>query len=147
MKGDTMRAFAIAGTLALLGLLGIAPAQANPKVYSATLSATEETPTPGPSGGTGAAAMTIDMVAKTLCYDVRWSPEVGNPTAGHIHKGPKGLNGPIVVQFDLPAKPKACLQVDSTILGEIAGDPAGHYVNIHADKYPNGAVRGQLKEG
>ena len=74
-------------------------------------------------------------------------PPVATSTAGHIHKGPKGLNGPVVVQFDLPAKPKACLTVDSTILSQIAGDPGGHYVNIHADKYPGGAARGQLKEG
>ena len=143
-----MRAFAIAGSLALLGLLGVAPpAHADSKTYTAALSAAEETPAPGPSGGTGTATITIDMAAKNLCYDVSWSKEVGTPTAGHIHKAPKGLNGPVVVQFDLPAKPKACVPVDATILNEIAGDPAGHYVNLHADKYPNGAVRGQLKQG
>lgn len=143
-----MRAFAIAGSIALLSLVGIAPpAHADSKTYTAALAASEETPAPGPQGGTGAATITIDMAAKSLCYDVSWSKEVGTPTAGHIHKGPKGLNGPVVVQFDLPAKPKACLTVDSTILGQIASDPGGHYVNIHADKYPGGAARGQLKEG
>jgi hypothetical protein len=143
-----MRAFAIAGSLALLSLLGVTPpAHADSKTYTAALSAAEETPAPGPSGGTGAATITIDMAAKTLCYDVSWSKEVGTPTAGHIHKAPKGLNGPVVVQFDLPAKPKACVPTDATVLNEIAGDPAGHYVNLHADKYPNGAVRGQLKQG
>ena len=143
-----MRAFAIAGSLALLGLLGIAPpAHAESKSYSAALAASEETPAPGPPGGTGAATITIDMAAKQLCYKVSWSPEVGTPTAGHIHKGPKGLNGPVVVQFDLPSKPESCLTVDSTILGQIASDPGGHYVNLHSDKYPGGAARGQLKEG
>jgi hypothetical protein len=142
-----MRAFAIAASLALLGLLGVAPpARADGKTYSAALSATEETPAPGPTGGTGAATITIDLAAKTLCYDVSWSKEVGTPTAGHIHRAPKGLNGPIVVMLDL-SKPKACMPVDSTVLSQLAGDPGGHYVNIHNDKYPNGAVRGQLKEG
>jgi hypothetical protein len=143
-----MRAFAIAGSLALLSLLAVAPpAQAEMKTYTAALSAAEENPAPGPEGGTGAATITIDMAAKSLCYDVSWSKEVGTPTAGHIHKGPKGLSGPVVVQFDLPAKPKACITVDTAILSQIASDPGGHYVNIHADKYPGGAVRGQLKEG
>ena len=127
-----MRAFAIAGSLALLSLVGITPpAHAESKTYTAALSAAEETPAPGPQGGTGAATVIIDMAAKSLCYDVSWSKEVGTPTAGHIHKGPKGLSGP----------------VDSAVLGQIAGDPGGHYVNIHNDKYPGGAVRGQLKQG
>jgi len=144
-----MRAFAITASLALLGLLGVAPPAraADQKTLTAALSAAEETPAPGPAGGTGAATITIDMAAKTLCYDVTWSKEVGTPTAGHLHRGPKGLNGPIVVQFDLPAKPKACVQVDSTVLSGIAGDPGGHYVNVHTSQYPNGAVRGQLKQG
>lgn len=143
-----MRAFAIAGSLALLSLVGIAPpAHAESKTYSAALAASEETPAPGPAGGTGAAKITIDMAAKSLCYDVSWSPEVGTPTAGHIHRGPKGLNGPVVVQFDLPAKPKACVTADSAILDQIAANPGGHYVNIHTDKYPAGAVRGQLAAG
>jgi hypothetical protein len=143
-----MRAFAIAGSIALLSVVGITPAaHAETKTYSAALTAAEETPAPGPQGGAGAAIITIDMAAKSLCYDVTWSKEVGTPTAGHIHKGPKGLNGPVVVQFDLPAKPKACLTVDSAVLGQIASDPGGHYVNIHAEKYPNGAARGQLKQG
>ena len=143
-----MRAFAIAGSLALLGLLGVAPpAHAESKTFTAALSAAEETPAPGPAGGTGMATITIDMAAKNLCYDVSWSKEVGTPTAGHIHKGPKGLNGPVVVPFDLPAKPKACVTVDDAILSQIASDPAGHYVNVHSEKYPSGAVRGQLKQG
>ena len=88
-----MRAFAIAASLAVLGVLGIrSPAGAETKTYSAALSAAEETPTPGPAGGTGNATITIDLAAKTLCYDVTWSQAVGTPSAGHIHRGPKGLS-------------------------------------------------------
>ena len=142
-----MRAIAIAGSLALLGLVGTAPpARADEKAYSAAMTAAEETP-PGPAGGTGAATMTIDLAKNTLCYDVSWSKEVGEPNAGHIHKGKKGLAGPIVVPFNLPDKPKDCVQADNAVLTEIAKDPAGHYVNVHNNLYPGGAVRGQLKEG
>ena len=142
-----MRAIAIAGSLALLGLVGAAPpARADEKTYSSAMTAAEETP-PGPQGGTGAATMTIDLAKNTFCYDVSWSKEVGNPTSGHIHKGKKGAPGPIVVAFQLPDKPKDCLQADNGVLTEITKDPAGHYVNLHTNLYPNGAVRGQLKEG
>jgi hypothetical protein len=141
-----MRAFGIPAVLAVLGLVVVTPpAQADSKTYTAALSASEETPAPGPAGGAGKTAITIDMATKTLCYDVSWSKEVGTPSAGHIHKGPKGLNGPVVVMLDLPAKPKGCMTVDAAILGQIAGDPAGHYVNVHTNDYPGGAVRGQLK--
>lgn len=143
-----MRAFAIGGTLALLGLLGIsAPARgAETKNLTAAMTAAEETP-PGPDGGTGTATFAIDMAAKTLCYELTWSKEVGEPNSGHIHKGGKGLSGPTVVNFQLPDKPKDCQTVDEGVLKQMAADPAGHYVNLHTNAYPTGAVRGQLQGG
>lgn len=142
-----MRAVAIAGTVALLGLLGAAPPArgADTKTFTAAMTAAEETP-PGPEGATGAATITINTADSTLCYEVSWSEEVGEPNAGHIHKGQKGLTGPAVVNFKLPDKPKDCLKVDGGVLSAIASDPGGHYVNVHTSQYPAGAVRGQLKE-
>lgn len=145
-----MRGLVIGGTAALLGLLGVAApaggADAGTTTLTAALSAAEETP-PGPDGGTGTATIVIDQAEKTLCYELSWSEEVGEPNAGHIHKGAKGLTGPAVVNFQLPDKPKDCLKVDGAVLQQIAGDPAGHYVNLHTNAYPAGAVRGQLREG
>ena len=145
-----MRALAIGGAVALLSLLGVAGpaggADADTKTLTAALSAAEETP-PGPEGGTGAATIVINMAEKTLCYELSWSKEVGEPNSGHIHKGAKGLTGPTVVNFQLPDKPKDCVKVDGNTLEQIAGDPAGHYVNLHTNAYPTGAVRGQLQEG
>ena len=76
------------------------------------MTAAEETP-PGPQGGTGAATVTIDLAKNTLCYDVSWSKEVGEPNAGHIHKGKKGLAGPIVVPLQ-PARQAEGLRCRST---------------------------------
>lgn len=140
-----MRAFAIAVSVCLSGLGLVAPAgAAEPKTYTAALAADQETPAPGPSGGTGTATITVDLGAKTLCYYVTWSKEVGTPNGGHLHKGAMGTNGPVVAGFDLPAKPKDCVTADRHVLGDIMADPAGHYVNLHTEAYPGGAVRGQL---
>jgi len=146
-----MRALGLLGAapLVLLGLASsaaqAAPAAATP--YHAALSAAEETPTPGPAGGTGSAKITIDMATNTLCYDLTWSSQVGSPSASHIHRAPKGSNGPIVVPLNEPPSPTGCLTVAASTLQGIASNPGGYYVNIHTKAYPNGAVRGQLQAG
>ena len=35
--------------------------------------------------------------------------------------------------------------VDETAAAAIFTDPSGHYVNVHSETYPDGAVRGQLE--
>jgi hypothetical protein len=145
-----MRALRIMVAVPVIGLaLAAAPASAAPAAaspYHATLSASEETPT-GPPGGTGAATVTIDAAAGQLCYDLTWSPQVGTPSAAHIHKGAAGTSGPIVVILNEPPSPKACVTAAPLVLQGIADDPSGYYVNIHSNAYPGGAVRGQLQAG
>lgn len=143
-----MRGFAIAGAAALLGLLGItAPAQgADAKSLKAAMTAAEETP-PGPDGATGTGRFVLDEAAGTLCYDLTWDEKTGQPNAGHIHRGKKGLQGPVVMSFSLPDKPKDCVKADSALLKEIGSGPDGFYVNLHTGKYPTGAIRGQLQAG
>lgn len=142
-----MRGLAIAGAAALLGLLGVAaPAEgADTKNYTAAMTAAEETP-PGPEGASGTGAFSIDMAASTFCYEVTWNEKTGEPNAGHIHRGKKGLQGPNVINMQLPDKRKDCVKVDGALLKEIAGDPSGFYVNIHTGMYPTGAIRGQLQQ-
>ena len=143
-----MRGFAIAGAAALLGLLGIAaPAQgAGTKNLTAAMTAAEETP-PGPDGATGTGKFSIDEAASTFCYEVTWDDKTGEPNAGHIHRGKKGLQGPNVINFSLPDKPKDCVKADGALLKEILADPSGFYVNLHTGKNPTGAIRGQLQQG
>jgi hypothetical protein len=145
-----MRALGLlaAAPLVLLGLAS-SPAQAAPTAatpYHATLTAAEEVPSAGPTGGTGTAKVTIDAAGGQLCYDLTWSKEVNNPNAAHIHRGGKGTSGPIVV-FLSPTTQHTCVSQPSPVLQGIASDPSGYYVNIHDGAHPGGAVRGQLQAG
>lgn len=141
-----MRGVAIAGAVALLGFLGVAPAQAAAQNFTSAMTAAEETP-PGPDGATGTGKFAIDEAAGTFCYEVTWNDKTGEPNAGHIHRGKKGLQGPNVINFQLPDKPKDCVKVDGALLKEIAAGPDGFYVNLHTGSYPTGAIRGQLQKG
>jgi hypothetical protein len=147
-----MRAVTILLAAPVIGLsLAASPASAAPAAaspYHAALAASEEVPTPGPAGGTGTAQVTIDQVTNQVCYTLTWSPQVGTPTAAHLHLGPKGTAGPIVVKFNVPAQPSGCVAPEAgTSLANIAQNPGNYYVNVHSAAYPNGAIRGQLQAG
>lgn len=134
---------AVAAALIGLGLIA-SPAQAEQKTFTGTLSADQET-SPGPQGGTGKAVIRIDQTKNELCYDLSWSKEVSEPNAAHIHRGPAGTNGPIVVIMDHARPTGTCLPANAVVLQGIVDDPGNHYVNIHNNEYLNGAVRGQLQ--
>jgi hypothetical protein len=142
-----MRGLAIAGAVALLGLLGVVPAHgADTQSLTAAMTAAEETP-PGPTGGEGSGKFTIDQAAGQFCYDLTWNDKTGEPNAGHVHKGEKGKPGGVVIQFSLPDKPKDCVKADAGVLKDIVANPGGYYVNLHTNAYPTGAIRGQLQKG
>ncbi len=112
---------------------------------SATLNgANEVAPAVGDPDGTGAASVTLYPSLRRVC----WSFNVRNidqVTMAHIHAGAAGVNGPVVIDFNPVANGFAgCTSADSTLLRQIAGNPAGYYVNVHTVERPRGAVRGQL---
>ena len=127
---------ALAASLVLSSaLVGTAFAQT---VLSTTLS--------GPGNGNGAASVTLDPDAQTVCYNLVWNL-LPPATAAHIHRGEAGTNGPIVVPFQSEFSDGAngCTQgVDAGLIQEIMANPAGFYVNVHNADFPGGAIRGQL---
>ena len=79
-------------------------------------------------------------------------------TAMHIHRNPRGVNGPVVIDsvlggaFDVPAgEGKMFRQNDVTsaagleIVQALLDNPAGFYVNVHTQSKPPGIIRGQLE--
>ena len=69
------------------------------------------------------------------------------PTGAHIHMGPAGVNGPVLItltksgdnQWTVPAGAKLTeAQYKAYKSGEI-------YVNVHSESHKGGEIRGQLK--
>ena len=69
-------------------------------------------------------------------------------TAAHIHQGPAGTNGGVVVNFAALVNGtldfSGSVPVAQATLDAIAANPAGYYLNIHTTAVPGGEIRGQL---
>jgi hypothetical protein len=98
--------------------------------------------------GTGTAIVRLRPDAGAVCYRISVQ-NIRLPSAGaHIHRGPAGSNGPIVVQFVAPGASgvsAGCTTgVEASLIQQIAANPAGFYVNVHTTDFPGGAIRAQL---
>jgi hypothetical protein len=85
-------------------------------------------------------------------YSFSWSA-IAAPTLGHIHQGPVGANGAVVVPlFSAPVGIPSSVNgiagtvngVDPKIVDNIGHNPGDFYTNMHNAEFPGGAVRGQL---
>jgi len=116
---------------------------------TATLTGPAEAPTPGDPDGTGTATINLDATAGRVCYEVAVQ-KIDRPVGMHIHEGETGTSGPIVVGLTTPTASDTtttgCADADRTLIGRIAAMPGDFYVNVHSDRYPQGAVRGQLSQ-
>ena len=103
----------------------------------------------GDPDGSGAASVDINSDQNELCYDITLSG-ISGVTAAHIHEGASGEPGDVVLNLEwagTDTEGEACLDgVDEGVLERISKDPVNHYVNVHTSEFPDGAVRGQLKE-
>lgn len=141
------RAICIVAAGALAVLFTASPAQAKNVSYTANLTAAEEVPTKGPEGAMGTATVDINTDTNQVCYKLTPSGLEENPSAGHIHKGAKGVAGDVVVDFKLPTNGlENCVTGEAAKVAAVVADPGGHYVNIHTPSFQAGAMRGQLGE-
>jgi hypothetical protein len=116
------------------------PAQAAPMTFVATMTADQVQPVPGPPGAKGTARVVADMDTHKVCYQLTYEGP-GEMTAAHIHRGEKGLNGPVTIPLDVKAE---CVNPAPAEIKALIDWPDGYYVEIHTVAYQqNGAVRGQ----
>jgi hypothetical protein len=78
---------------------------------------------------------------------------IGRPNAAHIHRGGRGKNGPIVIDLKPSFRgtrtrvSSKCVPAKASIVAAIRRNPAGFYANVHTQRFPGGAARGQLRRG
>lgn len=140
-----MRAFVGILVALVVGATVVAvPAIAASKVITVKMSGKQESPKGDPDGS-GTAKITLNSTKGRVCFELTWA-KIGTPVAAHIHKGPKGKAGNVVVPLfgNPPAKHKGCVSAKKSLVAAILKSPAAYYVNVHTKAYPAGALRGQL---
>jgi len=111
--------------------------------YASTLIGSRE-PAGGDPGGSGYAAAVIDG---TTVYYYLWVKGIAAPTAAHIHSGPGGVSGPVVIGFSptfTDGVASGSAVADAATLAQIVAHPESFYFNVHTASFPSGALRGQL---
>lgn len=149
---------AIAGVFTLLFS---AAAEAQTLTFTAALHGGNEVPGVT-TGSAGTATVTWNLTTKAGTYRVDvFNMPVGT-TASHIHAGASGVNGPVIINFTVPA---GGISNDYGLTGTfgctdvVVRAPQGinscedfeqalmlgnTYVNVHSTANPGGEIRGQL---
>ena len=141
---------ALFAAFAATGVVTLTTASALPDATSYTrLSGANEVP-PHPTAAVGTAVVVVDLGTNTVCTSYNFSGLSAPATAGHIHKAPPGVAGPVVVPFTgvpnaTAGGGQSCLVVAPALAADIAANPGSYYVNFHDSVYPGGEIRGQLR--
>jgi hypothetical protein len=142
---------AIAALAVVLAVTSVAAAANGGRPFSTDLTGAEEAPAPGDPNATGQADLRLNQGQNRVCFDLSWSDVDGTVFAAHIHVGPPGVAGPIVVglfegSFTGTDSVSSCVEdVDAGLIKDIRQNPADYYVNVHSTPgFEGGAVRGQL---
>lgn len=104
-----------------------------------------EVPGPGDPDGSGTAVVSVNPSAERLCFELT-AGGIAPATAAHVHDGPAGVAGPVVVTLTPPTSGSSsgCVVANKALLKDIKKNPAEYYVNVHNADFPAGAIRGQL---
>ena len=115
------------------------------RLLTASLTGANEVPGPGDPDGTGTAVVSVKPSSQRLCFELSVD-NIAPATAAHVHDGPAGVAGPVVVTLTPPSdgSSEGCVTADKTLLKDIKKNPTEYYVNVHNTEFPAGAVRGQL---
>ena len=155
---NCLTACAVVAVMSLTSL----PAAAQTTRMVATLSGGEETPAPGVStGASGTAVVHVDAPNEELTVTLTVFNLPSTTSAAHIHVAPRGLAGPVVIDFPIPTGRTGDLSISfrasrssfrprpeigiATMTDAIQAILTGNaYVNIHTAANGAGEIRGQL---
>ncbi|MFC5822702.1 CHRD domain-containing protein [Nonomuraea insulae] len=152
-------AAATLATAATLTVIVALPASANATTsdsHRVRMNGRQEVPGRGDRNGFG--TFVYQVRHGTLCYVIT-ARKIQPAMMAHIHRGKRGVAGPIVVTLKAPTKgvARGCIKAvrhqsaknAATTLtrGELRAIvrwPHQYYANVHNKKFPAGAIRGQL---
>jgi hypothetical protein len=142
-----MRAMLVLAAIAAALVVAV-PATAKVRKLETSMKGSNEIPAADPDGS-GKAELRLNAAKKKVCYEITVR-KIGQGQAAHIHKGGKNVaSGNIVVPLFNPPqsgnKFTGCVNnVKRSLIRAILRHPRRYYVNVHTDKFPGGAIRGQL---
>jgi hypothetical protein len=139
--------------LAMLGaLLVTGPVTAADPVEHLDPNLTGEQEVPGPGDPNGSGDANVIVYRTKVCYALL-AEDIRLPTAAHIHEGRRGVAGPVVVELNTPTRVAdavylsgGCERISRALSRDLRTDPTHYYVNVHNNRYPEGAIRGQLHD-
>lgn len=154
MRTTSKLLIATTAVLSMLGATAAAAAPAGPpadtgKPFQVQLEPEQEiAPFTGVEDASGDVSLRLNPGQGQVCVD--GVIDGFEPALVHIHKGPAGSNGPVVVNFtEIDDNVFAgCVDVDRQLVRDIIRNPADYYVNTHlgalgTPEFFEG-VRGQL---
>ncbi|TDD03836.1 CHRD domain-containing protein [Nonomuraea deserti] len=116
----------------------------------------QEVPAAGTKVGDrdGRAGWLVQPQGERVWFAAAWK-RIGAPVGAHLHRAPKGKNGPVAVPFfaakkGLPAGINGVAGSATTsaaLARRIWDNPQNWYANLHTARFPGGAIRGQLYQG
>jgi CHRD domain len=150
MRRKALTLIAAGGLIAAAAIPALA-APGDVEVRANKINGKQETPNKGDEDGTGSAEFTLKPKKEKVCYLIEFQ-DIEAPTAGHIHKGLKGDDGPIKIElFEDEAGASSpiedCVKAEEKQINKVAKNAERYYVNLHNGEFPDGAIRGQLKGG
>ena len=101
------------------------------------------TEVPGPGDPDGFGFADVRVARSEVCWRISVTG-VGRITAAHIHAGPRGVSGPVVVSLE-PSYRSGCVETSRRTARFLGEHPGEFYVNVHNAAFPAGALRGQLR--
>ena len=144
---------AASGTTALLFALVVVGAavgrpQATTIKLSGALNSAQEVPAPtgdvSAARGTFTATVTATETGATVAWQLAFSGTTGPASAAHIHTGPRGTAGGVIVALCGPCVSPASgtANVDASVLSAI--QTGSTYANVHTGTNKAGEIRGQI---
>ncbi|MGB3165243.1 MAG: CHRD domain-containing protein [Alteraurantiacibacter sp.] len=115
--------------------------------YSAELIGRNETRIGDPDGY-GTAEISFADELTRVCWDLNDLSGLGPITGAHLHRGAAGSDGPIVLPFRQATEGgwRGCSSDTAWVQRAFDEGLSNYYVNVHTVEYPNGAIRGQLRQ-